>query len=78
MRRERAAIACQKYLKGYLAFKLIKSLSLERVAVAVDHLTYQIDRLTLKHQTDLQIKLRFAWRLHKRRQAIAKKKKKAK
>lgn len=78
LERERAAFVCQKFLRGYLAFRYINSRALERVGVAMDHLSNQMDRLTLKHKTDLQIKLRFAWRLHKRRKEIAKEKKLAK
>ena len=50
-KREEAALVCQKYLRGYLALK--QATGFNRMDVAMHRLTNQIDRLTIKHQTDL-------------------------
>lgn len=48
LRRESAAIVCQKLLKGYMTFRRIKNLTFARLDAAVDHLTSLIDRMTLR------------------------------
>lgn len=70
-----AATRIQKYLKGFLTHRKYKEVLHETV---IARLRQHFRELKLKLHTDAQIKIRFAWRLHKRRKTLktAKQKKK--
>ena len=71
--RYNAAIRIQKYLKGYLIHKKWKDVLHDAV---ISRLSAHFRELKLKLHTDSQIKIRFAWRLHRRRKLLKKAKKK--
>jgi len=71
-RTTRKATMIQRYMRGYKSRKdtveLLKDVHLSR------HLVF-FDKLKQDLLTDCQIKIRWAWKLHKRRKAIKKAKK---